>query len=127
MSSQPLLSALQLWLVRKRIGFGFNVTQQLTGAVVGQLLFGALADKLGRRVIFICTITGVVLGSLLSATCVESEYVGIYTQLIIYQLLLGFGIGGEYPLSATIASESSETADRGKNVCHFAFLSVICF
>ena len=32
----------------------------------------------------------------------------VYTQLALWRFLLGFGVGGEYPLAATIASEGSK-------------------
>lgn len=71
----------------------------LAGAIIGQLTFGSLADRLGRRAIFVSTITIVIVGALGSATVVESEVINIYTQLTLWLLLLGLGIGGEYPLS----------------------------
>ena len=37
----------------------------------------------------------------------------VFAQLFIWRFFLGFGIGGDYPLSATITSESSKTKHRG--------------
>lgn len=88
-------------------------TAALVGAVMGQLVFGALADKLGRRLIFMVTLVLVVIGSLGSATCYSGGSVNIYDQLAIWRFLLGFGVGGEYPLSATITSEGAAAATRG--------------
>mmetsp|Transcript_116276 Transcript_116276/g.335867 ORF Transcript_116276/g.335867 Transcript_116276/m.335867 type:complete len:504 (-) Transcript_116276:345-1856(-) len=87
----------------------------LFGAVLGQLVFGALADRLGRRVIFIATGSLIVLGSVLSA-CVQEFGLGpkcLLAQLVVCRGLLGFGIGGEYPLSATICSEGTAARRRG--------------
>ncbi|KAA0157442.1 hypothetical protein FNF29_00018 [Cafeteria roenbergensis] len=96
---------------------GYIKTAALVGAILGQLIFGALADKLGRRVIFICTISMVIIGAIGSALVQGSpEDGGIYVQLTIFRFLLGFGVGGEYPLSATVSSESSTTEDRGSAV-----------
>ena len=88
-------------------------TAALVGAVMGQLVFGALADKLGRRIIFMVTLVLVVIGSLGSATCYGGGAVNIYDQLAIWRFILGFGVGGEYPLSATITSEGAAAASRG--------------
>jgi len=88
-------------------------TAALVGAVLGQLVFGALADKLGRRLIFMVTLVLVVIGSLGSATCYGGGAVNIYDQLAIWRFILGFGVGGEYPLSATITSEGAAAATRG--------------
>lgn len=100
-------------------------TAALVGAIFGQLTFGIFADYLGRRVIFITTISLVILGSLGSATCSapssppSTDYSGnvsVYYQLVFWRLLLGFGVGGEYPLSATISAESNNTKQRGTAV-----------
>ena len=88
-------------------------TAALVGAVLGQLVFGALADKVGRRVIFMVTLTLVVLSSLGSATITDDGKGAIYAQLAAWRFLLGFGVGGEYPLSATITSEGAATRSRG--------------
>ena len=39
----------------------------------------------------------------------------IYVTLAVVRFILGFGIGGEYPLAATITSESSAAASRGRS------------
>eukprot|EP00929_Paragymnodinium_shiwhaense_P017177 TRINITY_DN12617_c0_g1_i1.p1 TRINITY_DN12617_c0_g1~~TRINITY_DN12617_c0_g1_i1.p1 ORF type:complete len:502 (-),score=108.10 TRINITY_DN12617_c0_g1_i1:636-2141(-) len=94
---------------------GYISSSALWGAVAGQLIFGTLADRLGRRVIFICTGVLIVVGSLLSALVVENgrgpEF--MLTQLMIYRGILGFGIGGEYPLSAAICAEGTSPRRRG--------------
>lgn len=43
-------------------------------------------------------------------------YWHIYRQLMLFRFLMGVGIGGEYPLSSSITSESSEDKHRGRNV-----------
>jgi MFS transporter, PHS family, inorganic phosphate transporter len=89
-------------------------TAALIGAVIGQLVFGALADKLGRRLIFVCTISMVIIGALASCVLQGSPDSGsIYVHLFITRLVLGIGIGGEYPLGATVSSESASTQSRG--------------
>jgi PHS family inorganic phosphate transporter-like MFS transporter len=88
----------------------------LIGAVLGQLFFGLAADALGRRVIFISTAVLVILGSLVSALCTDLPGFDVYSQLMLCRGLLGFGIGGEYPLSATVSSEGTTTAQRGRAV-----------
>ena len=39
--------------------------------------------------------------------------IGADVQLIFWRFVLGFGIGGDYPLSATIMAEYSSTKWRG--------------
>ncbi|HUC60335.1 MAG TPA: MFS transporter [Alphaproteobacteria bacterium] len=74
-------------------------TASLVGLLVGALLFGVVADKIGRRkVILICTaIFGVF--TLLTATSDN------LTQLLIYRLLTGFGLGGAMPNCIALTAE----------------------
>ena len=69
-------------------------TTALWGAVLGQLTFGSLADKFGRRIIFITTLVLVSAGSLVSALVFDSSAISIYTWLAIARFLLGVGVGG---------------------------------
>lgn len=98
-------------------------TTALIGAVVGQLCFGATADLIGRRKVFIMTCSLVIIGALLSATVQDTETFGIYSQLALWRFVLGVGVGGEYPLSAAITSESSSTDDKIRNL---AKVSIKC-
>jgi len=41
---------------------------------------------------------------------------GIYSQIIFWRFILGIGIGGEYPLSAAITSETSSSENEAKNL-----------
>jgi PHS family inorganic phosphate transporter-like MFS transporter len=91
-------------------------TTALAGAVVGQLLFGTIADLIGRRKVFIITCSLVISGALLSATAQNSETFGIYSQLALWRFVLGVGVGGEYPLSAAITSESASNDSKTKNL-----------
>eukprot|EP00658_Telonema_sp_P-2_P047632 TRINITY_DN36236_c0_g1_i1.p1 TRINITY_DN36236_c0_g1~~TRINITY_DN36236_c0_g1_i1.p1 ORF type:complete len:428 (+),score=67.57 TRINITY_DN36236_c0_g1_i1:185-1468(+) len=88
----------------------------LVGSIVGQLGFGWAADHWGRKSMFVVTCLLVVLGSLCSALVVDTPQFGIYSQLCVCRFVLGLGIGGEYPLSATITSESSVTSRRGTDL-----------
>jgi len=94
-------------------------TAALVGGVAGQLVCGSLADVVGRRVIFVVTLVFIVVGSLGSATAMPTAASGdggVYLQLALWRGLLGFGVGGEYPLSATVTSEGAAVASRGQAV-----------
>lgn len=86
-------------------------TATLVGAVIGQLGFGLGADFIGRRLMFLSTSILVIFGSLASAVVgigyqdVDHRF-PIFYQLAICRFLLGVGIGGEYPLSATVSVEA---------------------
>jgi len=68
----------------------------------GMILFGWLADKIGRRKGFIATLLLVTLGAIASSAAFSTPYTNVFVTLCIFQAFLGIGIGGEYPLSATI-------------------------
>ncbi|EFA86109.1 major facilitator superfamily protein [Heterostelium album PN500] len=92
-------------------------TAALWGAVAGQLLFGFFADRVGRRIGFIITLSFITLGALGSTLSFNTARVNIFVMLAIWRTVLGFGVGGEYPLSATISSESASTdAKRGAQI-----------
>jgi MFS family permease len=101
-------------------------TAALVGAIFGQLAFGFFADRLGRRAIFIATISLVIIGALGSATCSAPNVApgadpyaanaSVFWQLVFWRSVLGFGVGGEYPLSATVTSESHTLAARGRSI-----------
>ncbi|KAF4688261.1 hypothetical protein FOZ60_002960 [Perkinsus olseni] len=84
------------------------------GAVGGMIFFGIIGDEVGRRLAILCTGSLVVLGSIASACCMRAEAFPLAYQLFLCRLVLGFGIGGEYPLSAAMASERSSAATRGR-------------
>jgi len=56
----------------------------LVGAVLGQLIFGTLADRIGRRVIFVVTISCVVVGAALSSSVVPNAHFSPFYQLAIW-------------------------------------------
>jgi len=88
----------------------------LGGAIVGMLTFGALADLVGRRLIFIVTLSCVIIGSFGSALCFTGSSFGIYAQLACWRTLIGLGIGGEYAVAASVSSEASEPSTRGRSI-----------
>jgi len=80
------------------------------GMAVGALFFGILADKFGRKAIFMITLLFFSIGSGLSAL---APTLGIF---LILRFLIGMGLGGELPVASTLVSESVPTKDRGRVV-----------
>lgn len=97
--------------------WGLNSTQMgwigsvnSIGMAVGALLFGVLADKVGRKQIFMWTLV------LFSVASGLSAFATTLTVFLILRFLIGMGLGGELPVASTLVSESVEAEERGRVV-----------
>jgi PHS family inorganic phosphate transporter-like MFS transporter len=80
----------------------------------GQLLFGWLADVVGRKRMYGFELIIIIVGTFGQAISGEGPTVGIIGALICWRFFMGLGIGGDYPLSAVISSEFAATRTRGR-------------
>ncbi|KVI05143.1 General substrate transporter [Cynara cardunculus var. scolymus] len=85
----------------------------LMGAVIGQLIFGWLGDRVGRRRVYGISLVLMVLGSTGCGFSLTTLTPLVFVSLGFFRFLLGMGIGGDYPLSATIMSEFANRRTRG--------------
>ncbi|KAI4727121.1 inorganic phosphate transporter [Aureobasidium sp. EXF-10728] len=84
----------------------------LGGSILGQLSFGLAGDWLGRRKAYglelIITIAAA-LGSAMASNGYASDddqgSMSLIAWLIFWRLVMGIGIGADYPLSAVLCSE----------------------
>lgn len=83
------------------------------GTLTGQLFFGWLGDKMGRKRAYGMTLMLMVLCSIASGLSFGHNPTGVMATLCFFRFWLGFGIGGDYPLSATIMSEYANKKTRG--------------
>jgi len=89
----------------------------IIGAVVGQLLFGALGDILGRKVNMIVTYCLLIFGGILCTVSYAGDGASTLWFLVISRMILGVGIGGEYPLAASsTAEDTTSSAERNTRV-----------
>ncbi|KAG6587227.1 putative inorganic phosphate transporter [Phytophthora cinnamomi] len=89
----------------------------IIGAVIGQLLFGFLGDVFGRRVNMIATCVLLIVGSILCTVAYGGSGSATLWFLVGARIILGIGIGGEYPLAASSSAEDSTTsAERNTRV-----------
>jgi PHS family inorganic phosphate transporter-like MFS transporter len=91
-------------------GLGLLGAAAIFGAAGGPFLFGRLGDLLGRKAIYGIEMLILVFGALGSALAWS------FASLVLFRLVLGFGIGGDYPMSAPSMSEYSNVRHRGKLV-----------
>ncbi|GMY06256.1 inorganic phosphate transporter 1-4 [Fagus crenata] len=83
------------------------------GTLAGQLFFGWLGDKMGRKRVYGMTLMLMVICSIASGLSFGHNAKAVMSTLCFFRFWLGFGIGGDYPLSATIMSEYANKKTRG--------------
>ena len=77
------------------------------GTIVGMVVMGYLGDVLSKRRALIVTLTLTLIGSLGGAFLTIGSTNTVYAVLCVFRFILGFGVGGIYPLSATHAAETA--------------------
>ena len=87
---------------------GAMASLTLGASAVGGLIFGVIADKLGRTRALSLSI---LLYSIFTFACGFAQNV---TQFAIFRVLLGLGMGGEWASGATLVSETWPEQHRGK-------------
>jgi MFS transporter, putative metabolite:H+ symporter len=87
---------------------GFLATVGLIGAFIGALFWGTISDYIGRRLAFQTTvgIFAVFTGLIAASWNIVS--------LATFRFLANFGLGGEVPVTSTLASEFSPGRLRGR-------------
>ncbi|KXN84109.1 Inorganic phosphate transporter PHO84 [Leucoagaricus sp. SymC.cos] len=84
------------------------------GTLIGQLLFGWLADIVGRKRMYGVELMIMIIATFGQALSGEAPSVSIIGALVVWRFVMGVGIGGDYPLSAVISSEFASTRIRGR-------------
>ncbi|PSS03475.1 major facilitator superfamily domain-containing protein [Coniella lustricola] len=84
------------------------------GTVVGQLVFGVLADKWSRvNTLLVSTTVLIIFTALTAASYWHGQVAGMLSILVAWRFFVGVGIGGEYPAGSVGASESSAELKTG--------------
>lgn len=84
------------------------------GNIVGQLFFGFCGDMFGRSAIYGKELIIVIIAVILQISAPDSiGGHGITIWLAVFRFVMGIGIGGDYPMSATIVSDRSHLKNRG--------------
>jgi putative MFS transporter len=89
---------------------GLVASASFFGMVLGAAVAGLLADRFGRRPVFQWSM---VLWGVASYLCSTAHSVD---ALIFYRVLLGIGMGMEFPIAQTLLSEFVPAASRGRLV-----------
>ncbi|KAF2258322.1 MFS general substrate transporter, partial [Lojkania enalia] len=83
------------------------------GTVIGQVGFGALADIVGRKRMYGLELILIIAATLAQSLSGPGPGTTIVGLVIFWRVLMGIGIGGDYPLSSIITSEFATTKWRG--------------
>jgi MFS transporter, putative metabolite:H+ symporter len=89
---------------------GLVASAGFVGMFLGAAISGRLADRYGRRLIFHATLILFSIGAVLSALAPTFEL------LLAARVIAGLGLGGELPVVATLVSEFSPRAQRGRMI-----------
>ncbi|KAJ6537339.1 major facilitator superfamily domain-containing protein [Mycena sp. CBHHK59/15] len=94
---------------------GFLKAGANIGSVIGQFAFGYLADALGRKAIYGKELMLVIFATIMCLTTptgsLSPDNSLIY--LTVFRIILGIGVGGDYPMSASITSDRAVLRKRG--------------
>jgi MFS family permease len=82
----------------------------LGAAFLGALVFGRIADLVGRKRVYW------LVAAIMVFAAVGSAFSPNLAVLVAFRFLLGFGVGGDYPVSAVLMTEYANRKDRGKLV-----------
>ncbi|HEY8414473.1 MAG TPA: MFS transporter [Thermaerobacter sp.] len=89
---------------------GWLISSGFIGMAVGAFVAGLLADRYGRRLIFLATMLLYSLGTGVSALAT-----GLWVMVLL-RFIVGLGLGGEMPIASTYVSESVQVHERGRAV-----------
>ncbi len=96
---------------------GLIIASSYYGAALSALLFGIIADRQGRKIMYGIDTALMSIGALMQAF---SQNI---LELFISRVILGMGIGADYVLSPIIVAENARAENRGKlMVITFAFM-----
>jgi len=103
-----VLAALMSDLGMTKATAGFLGSLTLVASAVGGLVFGVVADRLGRRKAMMASI---LIYSVFTAACGFATGVAM---LAVFRVFLGLGMGGEWASGAALVSETWPAEHRGK-------------
>jgi MFS family permease len=89
---------------------GLINSMTLLGAFVGAIVYGRLADRVGRKKIYGLE------AAIMLVFALASAFSPSVVWLIVFRFILGLGVGGDYPVSAVLMSEYSNRKNRGRLV-----------
>jgi PHS family inorganic phosphate transporter-like MFS transporter len=85
------------------------------GNVIGQLLFGFLGDYFGRSAVYGKELIIVIVAVIFIISAPDKfGGEGVTKWIFGWRVIMGIGIGGDYPMSAAVVSDRSNLQNRGR-------------
>ncbi|MFF2502451.1 MFS transporter [Streptomyces sp. NPDC058067] len=100
---QPLWGMSTLWA-------GLMGASALIGVFIGGAVFGAVTDRIGRKLMYTIDLIAIIVCSVLQF------FVTNETQLFVLRLLIGIAVGADYPIATALVTEFAPKAWRAKLV-----------
>jgi len=94
---------------------GIVLSMELVGMTIGSIALGGIADKLGRRYTALGCMAVMAFGMLITTTVTNMS------QLLVYRVLTGVGLGG---LLAAITAQASEFSNRKRRHLSVSIMSI---
>jgi MFS family permease len=101
-----------------RIGI-FIINLQITGALIGSVVFGVIGDRVGRKSGLVWSILTYSIGMLFTAAATDSS------TLALGRFLAGFGAAGEIGLGATLVAETVKARHRTFSLAFFTLMGTL--
>ncbi|HXG38008.1 MAG TPA: MFS transporter, partial [Bacteroidota bacterium] len=110
-----MLYAFALTAIRKEFNLssaeaGALASVTLVASAIGGIMFGMIADRIGRARALMYSILTYSLFTALTATS------GSVAALVLWRTLVGFGMGGEWSAGSVLVSETWPAEHRGKAI-----------
>ncbi|CAN0121308.1 unnamed protein product [Hapterophycus canaliculatus] len=96
------------------VGKGLIGSASFLGMLIGAGFWSIYADKCGRRTAFVQSLACVFIGGVGSAV---SPSFGV---LCLCRMVVGFGVGGNLPVTTALVTEFLPTDDRARILCRIA-------
>lgn len=89
------------------------------GSVIGQFLFGYLADAFGRKAVYGKELMIIIFATILTISAPTGPLLragkpdDVLIWFIVWRIVLGVGVGADYPMSASVSSDRVSVRKRG--------------
>ncbi|KZO96778.1 MFS general substrate transporter [Calocera viscosa TUFC12733] len=89
------------------------------GSVIGQVSFGIMGDYFGRKAMYGKELMIIIVATILCISAPSSVGGdGVLIWLSVWRIVLGIGVGADYPMSASVTSDRAIIRKRGSLLCY---------